>query len=575
MAYFTDFQLESSIIKAIHDMGFEEPSPIQEACIPTILEGIDVIGQAQTGTGKTAAFGIPIVNKVSASSKNVQALILTPTRELAIQVSGELKKISKYKRITTLPIYGGQLIGHQIRALKQGVQVVIGTPGRVLDHIRRNTLQLKDVNMVVLDEADEMLDMGFVDDIEMILKQVQVERQTLLFSATMPPEIKRLTHRYMKQPKTISINRSEVTAPLIDQVYYKVLEKNKMENLCRILDSQEIDLGIIFCRTKRGVDELSEALQARGYLSDGLHGDLSQIQRDKVMKSFRDSSIEFLIATDVAARGIDVENVSHVINYDIPQDPESYVHRIGRTGRAGRKGLALTLVTPREMKHLRSIEAEIKQAIPSKELPTIEEVTERQQENWKNQITEKIASVEGNQFFEQVITDLTATHDLKEVAIALLKIAFSDSLPSENEEKFDFGETGASKGMVRFFLSVGRNANMNPQTLMKEISELVGIPAQSIGRIDIFEKFTFIEVPEDMALFVYEALRQSRINGSRIYIEAAKPRPPRQSRDAAGSNTNRASDKPRTSREPATHRKTSESSSHRQSRVEAPNKKRE
>jgi len=532
MSNFSDFSLDSSIIKAIHDMGFEEPSPIQASCIPVILEGTDVIGQAQTGTGKTAAFGIPVIEKVT-SAPHVQALILTPTRELAIQVSGELKKISKYKRIRTLPIYGGQSIGHQIRALKQGVQVVIGTPGRILDHIRRKTLILQDVKMMILDEADEMLDMGFIDDIEMILQQVNKERQTLLFSATMPPEIKKLTHRYMSQPKIISINRTEVTAPLIDQAYYKVLEKNKLESLCRILDSQEIELGIIFCRTKRGVDELSEALQTRGYLTDALHGDLSQIQRDKVMKSFRESTIEFLIATDVAARGIDVENVSHVINYDIPQDPESYVHRIGRTGRAGRKGLAITLVTPREMKHLRSIEAEIKQSIPVKELPTIEEITERQKENWKNQIIDVIQSEENKEnkiLFNEVIQSLTDQFNIRDIASALLRIAYSDSLPVNVEDTYDFGETGASKGMVRFFMNVGRNVNMSPQNLIKEISELVGIPGKAVGRIDIFEKFTFIEVPEDVAPFVYEALRQSRINGARVNLEPAKPRPPRENR---------------------------------------------
>jgi ATP-dependent RNA helicase DeaD len=530
MMKFTDFGLDESIIKSIHEMGFEEPSPIQENCIPTVMEGKDVIGQAQTGTGKTAAFGIPIIQRVTSAPK-VQSLILTPTRELAIQVSGELKKIAKHKRIMTLPIYGGQQIGHQIRALKQGVQVVIGTPGRILDHIRRKTLDLTHVKLVVLDEADEMLDMGFIDDIELILKQVDKDRQTLLFSATMPPEIRKLSHRYMKQPKLISINRSEVTAPLIDQCYYKVLEKNKLESLCRVLDSQEVDLGIIFCRTKRGVDELSEALQTRGYLSDGLHGDLTQIQRDKVMKSFRDSTIEFLIATDVAARGIDVEKVSHVINYDIPQDPESYVHRIGRTGRAGRKGLAITLVTPREIKHLRSIEAEIKQPVQPKELPTIEEITDRQQENWKNQIIEQIQRTDETPLFGQVIEDLSQKFDMQDIATALLKIAYSDSLPSAHDNNYNFGETGASKGMVRFFMNVGRNANMSPQNLIKEISELVGIPGKAIGRIDIFENFTFIEVPEDVAPFVYEALRQSRINGARVNLAPAKPRPPRPKRE--------------------------------------------
>lgn len=533
MQKFTNFNLQQQVLKAIHDMGFEEPSPIQEASIPVILEGRDVVGQAQTGTGKTAAFGIPIIEKMT-SKPRVQAFILTPTRELAIQVSGELKKIAKYKGIRTLPIYGGQSIGHQIRALKQGVHVVIGTPGRILDHIRRRTLDLRDVKMLVLDEADEMLDMGFIDDIEMILKQVNSDRQTLLFSATMPPEIKKLAQRYMKNPSYVSISHNEVVAPLIDQVYYKVLERNKLESLCRVLDSQDIDLGIIFCRTKRGVDELSEHLQARGYLTDGLHGDLSQAQRDKVMKAFRDSTIEFLIATDVAARGIDVENVSHVINYDIPQDPESYVHRIGRTGRAGRKGLAITMVTPREMTHLRSIEAKINFPLQPKDLPSLEEITGKQQENWKRQILDQLKNNEHYDLFEQLLDDLTEEHDLKQVAKALMSMVFTQHLPQGNEDVYDFGDTGASRGMVRFFINVGRNINLNPKGLAEEISDLVGIPAKAIGRIDIFEKFTFIEVPESAAPFVYEALKYSRINGSRVKLEPAKPRPPREKREYTG-----------------------------------------
>lgn len=560
MSTFTDFKIDTQIIKAIHDMGFEEPSPIQEACIPTVLGGKDTIGQAQTGTGKTAAFGIPIVEKVTLEPK-IQALILTPTRELAIQVSGELQKISKYKKVKTLPIYGGQFIGHQIRALHQGVHVIVGTPGRILDHIRRKTIKLQDVKMLVLDEADEMLDMGFIEDIEAILKVVNKERQTLLFSATMPPEIKRLSKRYMHDPTVIATNQSKVTAPLINQIYYKVLERNKLESLCRIIDSQEVDLGIIFCRTKKGVDELSEALQSRGYLTDGLHGDLSQQQRDKVMKAFRETSIEFLIATDVAARGIDVENVSHVINYDIPQDPESYVHRIGRTGRAGRHGLAITLVTPREMKHLRSIEHTTKGLLEPMDLPSAEEVLERQKELWRKQIVEQLNNDDQQPLFEEIINELEGEYDVKELAVSLLKIAFADTLPIEPKNIYDFGETGATRGMVRFFMNVGRNVNMSRENLVQEISTLVGIPKNTIGRIDIFDKFTFLEVPEDAAPFVYEALKQSRINGARVNVEAAKPRPPRNS-SPRGPQRSAASSGQRTTQR-GSERSTSDNSRHR------------
>ncbi|WP_100373137.1 DEAD/DEAH box helicase [Bacillus sp. FJAT-45037] len=536
MTYFSDFQISEPVKRAIKEMGFEEPSPIQAKAIPIILEGGDVIGQAQTGTGKTAAFGIPVVDKVT-EERYVQALILTPTRELAIQVSGELQKLSTHKRIRTLPIYGGQSIGHQIKALKQGVQVVIGTPGRVLDHIRRKTLQLDRAHTIVLDEADEMLDMGFIEDIQSILREVKGARQTLLFSATMPPAIKKLSHRYMTTPKVVTINKGEVTAPLIDQLYYKVLERSKVDSLCRIIDSEEVDLGILFCRTKKGVAELAEALQARGYLVDGLHGDLTQPQRDSVMKKFRDSSIEFLIATDVAARGIDVDNVTHVINYDIPQDPESYVHRIGRTGRAGRAGLALTLVTPREMKHLRSIEHEIKMSIPSQEVPTIEDVVEKQQNSWRKLISETIDD-RGKEFdlFSPLVEEVLQDHSAEDVVAALLKLNFSSD--SANEEAgYNFGETGGAKGMVRFFINVGRNVNMTPKILTEEISELVGIPSKAVGRIDIFENFTFVEVPEEVAPFVYEALRYSRINGARVNLEPAKPRPKRERHPTKTSNS--------------------------------------
>lgn len=301
MTSFQEFGLNRRVQQAIDEMGYEEPSPIQAACIPAVLSGADVIGQAQTGTGKTAAFAIPVV-EMTTNENHVQALILTPTRELAIQVAGEFRKVAKYKRVRTLPIYGGQSIGHQIRALQQGVHVVIGTPGRILDHIRRGTLKLGKIRTVVLDEADEMLDMGFIEDIETILQETPDSRQTLLFSATFPTEVKRLSGRYMHNPEHVTVNRGEVTVPQIDQVYYKVLERTKLESLCRIVDSEEVSLGIIFCRTKRGVDELTEALLARGYLVDGLHGDLSQAQRDRVMKRFRTGEIEFLVATDVAAR---------------------------------------------------------------------------------------------------------------------------------------------------------------------------------------------------------------------------------------------------------------------------------
>ncbi|MBB6449242.1 ATP-dependent RNA helicase DeaD [Geomicrobium halophilum] len=528
MNVFDDKKIKPEVKTAIKEMGFEEPSPIQEKAIPKVLEGKDVIGQAQTGTGKTAAFGIPLLTKLDESSR-VQALVLTPTRELAIQVAGELQKLSNHLNVTTLPIYGGQSIGHQIKALKRGVQVVIGTPGRVQDHLRRKTLKLDQVNTLVLDEADEMLDMGFIEDIESILKQTNEDRQTMLFSATMPAPIRKLSRRYMHQPETVSISKSDVTAPSIEQIYFKVLERNKLESLCRVIDRYDPELAIVFCRTKKGVADLTEALQARGYFADGLHGDLNQSQRDAVMRRFRESDIEFLVATDVAARGLDVQNVSHVINYDIPQDPESYVHRIGRTGRAGKSGQALTLVTPREMKHLRSIEREIKMSLPTRDIPTIQEVVEKQQDAWRNQIVHVIDHSEETSIFDDLTNELLEQYRPQEVVDALLKMNYQTE-NNISEEGYHFGDTGGAKGMVRFFINVGRNVNMSPKILVQEIADAVGIPEKSVGKIDIFENFTFVEVPENVAPFVYEGLRHSRINGARVNLEPAKPRPKRDQR---------------------------------------------
>lgn len=521
---FEDLNIDPAILKAIQDIGFEEPSPIQAKCIPEIMKGVDIIGQAQTGTGKTAAFAIPILQQVNPRYGKVQSIILTPTRELAIQVAGEIRRIGKNKRVKILPIYGGQSIGHQIRALKQGVHIVIGTPGRVLDHIQRHTLKLDAVNMMVLDEADEMLDMGFIDDIEKVLRHLPEERQMLLFSATMPPEIVRLSKRYMKNTKRISVNQGDIAAPSIKQIYYKVLEKNKLDGLCRILDSDHVELGIVFCRTKKGVDELADALQSRGYIASALHGDLNQLQRNRVMHDFRNNRIELLIATDVAARGIDVGNVSHVINYDIPQDAESYVHRIGRTGRAGKTGQAITLVTPREMKLLHSIQKGTKSSLERRNLPTLEEVAEKQQETWIEQVLNVIHNGSDLKIFEDTLQELVNEHHVNAAAVATaaLKLAFDESPAEENG--YHFGETGASPGMVRFFINAGKNVNIHPRDLAKTIADVADISDREIGKINIFDRFTFVEVPEESAPFVFEALQQSRINGARINMEPARPR---------------------------------------------------
>ncbi|MEK3786240.1 MULTISPECIES: DEAD/DEAH box helicase [Paenibacillus] len=398
MTTFAEFNLEPKVIQAITELGFEEATPIQSKSIPIALSGSDMIGQAQTGTGKTAAFGIPLISKISKTDEKIRALIMAPTRELAIQVAEEIEKLSRFKGLRTLPIYGGQDIVRQIRALKRKPQIIIGTPGRLLDHINRKTIKLDDVNTVVLDEADEMLDMGFMEDIQSILKQVPEDRQTMLFSATMPPNIQKLAQQFLKNPEHVSVIPKQVSAPLIDQAYIEVPERQKFEALSRLLDMESPELAIVFGRTKRRVDELAEALQKRGYSADGLHGDLSQNQRDTVMRKFRDGSIDVLVATDVAARGLDVSGVTHVVNFDLPQDPESYVHRIGRTGRAGKEGAAWSFVTPREIDHLHFIERVTRHRIPRKPLPTLAEAIEGKQRITAERLLEVVEAGELNEY---------------------------------------------------------------------------------------------------------------------------------------------------------------------------------
>ncbi|AZN43668.1 DEAD/DEAH box helicase [Paenibacillus albus] len=421
MKTFAEFGLEPKVLQAITDLGFEESTPIQSKSIPIALNGTDMIGQAQTGTGKTAAFGIPLVNKIPVTEDRIVALIMTPTRELAIQVSEEIGKLTRYKGLRSLPIYGGQEIGRQIRALKKRPQIIIGTPGRLLDHINRKTIRLDDVQTVILDEADEMLDMGFMEDITSILSLVPENRQTMLFSATMPTNIRKLADQFLKNPEHVSVIPTQVSAPTIDQAYIEVHERQKFDALSRLLDMESPELAIIFGRTKRRVDELSEALQKRGYSADGLHGDLSQNQRDNVMRKFRDGSIDVLVATDVAARGLDVSGVTHVINFDLPQDPESYVHRIGRTGRAGKEGVAWSFVTPRELDHMHFIEKVTRHKIAKKPLPSLAEAIEGKQRLTAERILDALDS-EGVNEFKAIAIQLLEQYDSVNLLAAAIKL---------------------------------------------------------------------------------------------------------------------------------------------------------
>lgn len=373
MALFHELELQESILKAVDDMGFTQMTPIQEKIIPYALTDMDLIGQAQTGTGKTAAFGIPMLSKMDPHGPAVQAIVLAPTRELALQVSEEINRLAKYKDIHALAVYGGEDIGRQIKALRKKPQIVVATPGRFMDHMRRKTIHLDHIRMVVLDEADEMLSMGFIEDIEEILREVPDERQTLLFSATMPKRIQEVSRQFMKEPTLIAVKAKTMTVDTIDQKYLDIKEKDKFDILCNLLDTHNPELSIIFGRTKRRVDELTEALSIRGYDVEGIHGDMKQERREKVLRKFKRGAIDILVATDVAARGLDISGVSHVFNFDLPQDPESYVHRIGRTGRAGKKGISFTFVTPRERDFLQLIEQTTRSKMQKYHNPTLEQ----------------------------------------------------------------------------------------------------------------------------------------------------------------------------------------------------------
>ncbi|WP_203364473.1 DEAD/DEAH box helicase [Bacillus sp. REN10] len=421
MTKFKDLNLSEATLKAIDKMGFEEATPIQAATIPVGLEGRDIIGQAQTGTGKTTAFGIPMIEKIDTHDHSIQGLIIAPTRELAIQVSEELYKIGGGKRVGILAVYGGQDIQRQIRALKKRPHIIVGTPGRILDHINRKTLKLDQLQTLVLDEADEMLNMGFIQDIEAILSHVPAERQTLLFSATMPKQIRAIAERFMNEPETIRVKMKEMTVSNIDQYFVKVQQRDKFDVLSRLIDVHSPELAIIFGRTKRRVDELANALSLRGYQAEGIHGDLSQAKRLTVLKRFKEGKIDVLVATDVAARGLDISGVTHVYNYDIPQDPESYVHRIGRTGRAGKEGMAVTFVEPREMSYLKEVERTTKKRMTPMSAPTWDDALIGQQRAAVTELEDSVAKNDLSQY-KTFARELLDQYEAEELVAAALKL---------------------------------------------------------------------------------------------------------------------------------------------------------
>jgi ATP-dependent RNA helicase DeaD len=579
---FSDLGLSEAILKSVKDVGYEEPTPIQAITIPAMMRGGDIIAQAQTGSGKTAAFGFPIIDTVNGRDRSVQALILTPTRELAIQVAEALHKYGKHKGIETLPIYGGQPYERQFRGLQRGPQIVVGTPGRVMDHMRRGTLVLDDLEFFVLDEADEMLDMGFVEDIEWILEQVPEDKRIALFSATMPPRIIQLASTHMNNPEKLIIPGKQMTVPATHQSYYEIPRSRKTDALTRILDAESPQLAMIFARTKLGVDELGEALLARGFAAETLHGDLSQAQRDRVMRRFRSGQADILVATDVAARGIDVNDVTHVFNYDVPESAETYVHRIGRTGRAGKRGEAITLVTPKEVRWMRQIERMTKARIEPRRLPTLADVAERRKGTLKLEVLAALKDEAAYAQYTQAINDLTEDNDATEIAAAVLKLYADETgrgLASESTEddlaaltqaavnrqdRFERGgrerdrdggrerdgghqggrhERGQEPGMTRLFLNIGRNFNVRPQDIVGAIANEAGIPGRTIGAIDILDTYSFVDIPSQYVDQVIDAVTSSGIKGRNVNAERAQPGAGRRDRDQGGFRGDRGGDR--------------------------------
>lgn len=431
--HFEDFRLSQETLRAISEIGFEEPTPIQIAAIPPILSGKDFVGQAQTGTGKTAAFAIPIVERCRRGRKP-SAIVLEPTRELAVQVAQEMSKIGRHKHISVLPVYGGTSIERQIKTLQRGVNIIVGTPGRVIDLINRRILSLSEITIVVLDEADEMLDMGFLDDIETILRETPAERQTLLFSATIPPQIMNIARRHMRDPEKIQVNAKDLVIPEIRQLFCEVSQETRIDALSRLLDVEDPERAIVFCHTKREVDDVAAKLSQLGFDAGAIHGDFTQPKREEVMRKFRAGTLDILVATDVAARGLDIKNVSHVINYGIPQNSDSYVHRIGRTGRAGKSGIAITLITPREYKHLRLIERTAKTVIDRKKLPSRAEVQKAQEGNISREIADVIGQNRHTRYLETV-KELSESYAFGDIAAAALFLAFGEKTIATTEEE--------------------------------------------------------------------------------------------------------------------------------------------
>jgi len=550
---FADLGLSEQTLQALKEKGFEEPTKIQAACIPLLLKNkVDVIGQAQTGTGKTAAFGLPILEIVDPSVQEVQALILAPTRELAVQDAEEIDSLKGDRHLEIAAIYGGASMGLQFRMLQRGVHVVVGTPGRVLDHLRRGTLRLESLKFMVLDEADEMLDMGFIDDIEEVLKQTPAEKRMLCFSATMPEPIMRLAEKFMREPEIVRVKQETVTPILTDQIYFEVRESDKFEALTRIIDMETDFYGIVFCRTKIQCDEIGRKLQSRGYDAEALHGDLSQPAREAILRKMKEHLISIVVATDVAARGLDIQNLTHVINFSLPEAPEEYIHRIGRTGRAGKSGTAITFITPREFRKLSFIQRVAKADIRREEVPDASQVVTAKRARILSEMMNLLSDDKDHSMYDAIAEQLLADHEPKEVVAALLDFSYKDALDEskyheldrnegrdsrsdrrergdrkergrnreDREEREDSGET--PDGYTRLFIARGAKDGLDKQTLMDYLVEQVGAKNDDFKDVMVQDEFSFVSAPLDVSERILKAFA-SKDPTQRPIITKARP----------------------------------------------------
>ncbi|MCD4781757.1 MAG: DEAD/DEAH box helicase [Candidatus Omnitrophica bacterium] len=527
MKTFTELGLSKATLQTLSKKGFEVPTPIQEQVIPALLnDKLDIIGQAQTGTGKTAAFGLPLIERLNEKSSSVQTLILTPTRELAIQVAEEIQSLKGKKRFNILPIYGGQAISLQLRQLKKGVDIVVGTPGRIIDHLKRKTLKLDRISYLILDEADEMLNMGFLEDVTSIMEQTNDDKRTLLFSATMPQEILRIAKKYMGEYQLYKTTHGQITVRNTDQIYFEVKANDKFEALCRIIDLEEDFYGLIFCRTKVDVDNVAAHLADRGYDSDALHGDISQNLREKILKKFKKGLINILVATDVAARGIDIQNLTHVINYALPQDPESYVHRVGRTGRAGKDGIAITFITPSEYRKLQHIQRKTKTEIRKEKLPKVTDIIKAKKNRIKALVNELVQMEPLNSYYN-LAKELLEQNNPTEIVSALLCHFYQDELNESTYTEIQ-DVTVDMKGKTRLFVSQGKIDGLTKNKLIKFITDNCRIPQKKIRDIEILDKFSFVTLPFHEAETLLEVLKKRRRGSGPKLTKAKSPRSEKQ-----------------------------------------------